>query len=1318
MPYLMNNTDTTLLASSPSNTFKTLPRNKWFTDPDFLNKLLVEISIYNTDTNALQFWGVHPASVIMDPVNGYIAYHEQTAAGAILELNSAAFVKSYGILSGNYRVTYKFYENAIGANTGTDSLFISAISPSRQEIEVSYLNTALEDSFVSFTKKYFYRNSKQYAFNKYVNFGNDVLALVLNSKNQVNSDGTQTLILKLYDVLSTDIAEKANLWITHFIIDEVEDTVSLEAPATSATSSLLYIADPDFTIDVKINKSQYIPYANYNDLIPAQSPLTVFSSDLTNKTNLYSVGGLFTGFATASDLYGINLFIDYSQYKNYVHFASAQSMLSNFYDKISKLELYSLQLYTSSLSSSVTTSFAGSSSIIYQNKINDIFNSFTRYEKFLYYESGSYFTSSYIDSQSAGATITKYDATWPKTGSAYPYVLYSTASTAVQNWYSDLLQETAWYDENNKDSLYNFVPEYIRLDPDGNADYLNFVNMIGEFFDNVWTYVEYYYKIQNRAEKLANSAPAELIWNILNNYGLNVNNGNDLVNLTKYYYGYDTTPSSSAELQTAEDLVTKEIWNRFLNNYIYMYKSRGTEKSIYALLNSYGVPRDLLTIREYGGFAQNTPNVGREFIFEDFTHVVDFEGSQSITVPWKKAAYGTAIQPFSSTWSSFDSISITSGSISSLTVSGTFYALITSGSIYVKGGFTGSIDNQITGSKTGSANGSILANISGSVSGTISGFAAGLRITSSKFIGEIDVLASASVSGSADQIYYFVNGMSGSGRLPDGIELKFRALNRGTSYEIFKVTSSTANTSFDLTLQRFTASGIETGSYYANEGNVGKLVFSMKPSSGNTVLMSSSYYPFYDENFYSVLIQRSNPSDTATSQTYTMWVKKYDELLNRTTITSTSSLTVTQSSYTNIFASSGTLYLGGHPESSNKFSGSIDEFRLWGEYINLDTFDFHAKYSLATEGVGFYSSLQTLIARMDFNTVYNLATTASIPNEAFNAGYATSFTTNNFTNEPDYPFNFSYYERISTITNPFLTPGSSNDNKIRLVDSYVSQSVLNSTSRINPLRVPSGSNFGNKIKDDTINEYVAIEGEHVDTTYTQDSDKVIIAFSAADLINDDIMAFYGNVNIMDPIADPMYIDLNYYPGLTTFRNIYSRNTKNDINAHDYLQYLNMYDKSMYDQIRDLIPVQANAAVGILYEQTMLYRNRFKLIDQSANNVEQEQTTIPQQDINPTANAMPNEGAVLSNPVIANGDVESKDAHAIYTFFTPLKPNKSEIDQRTPILIFPSKYKGVLNTSVDTTDGKPVVQVFKNDPKFLKVNSSDNPKLTVVTSTVS
>ena len=112
--------------------------------------------------------------------------------------------------------------------------------------------------------------------------------------------------------------------------------------------------------------------------------------------------------------------------------------------------------------------------------VDTTIDNFDGYEYFLYFNSGS--TSS-----------------WPKSTSTLPYTLYPTGSTQVAEWFGSTADGTVYYggqitsaslyDSNNNDALLNTIPSYLIEDP-ANEQYSLFIEMIGQHFDNVWTYTK------------------------------------------------------------------------------------------------------------------------------------------------------------------------------------------------------------------------------------------------------------------------------------------------------------------------------------------------------------------------------------------------------------------------------------------------------------------------------------------------------------------------------------------------------------------------------------------------------------------------------------------------------------------------------------------------------------------------------------------------------------------------------------------------------------------------------------------------------------
>lgn len=80
--------------------------------------------------------------------------------------------------------------------------------------------------------------------------------------------------------------------------------------------------------------------------------------------------------------------------------------------------------------------------------------------------------------------------------------------------------------------------------------------------------------------------------------------------------------------------LTKEIWKRILNNLPFLYKSKGTEKCLRALITCYGIPSSILEIKEYGGPDISESENTSEYHFDNFSYALDFSGSQFVSFPW------------------------------------------------------------------------------------------------------------------------------------------------------------------------------------------------------------------------------------------------------------------------------------------------------------------------------------------------------------------------------------------------------------------------------------------------------------------------------------------------------------------------------------------------------------------------------------------------------------------------------------------------------------------------------------------------------------
>jgi len=155
--------------------------------------------------------------------------------------------------------------------------------------------------------------------------------------------------------------------------------------------------------------------------------------------------------------------------------------------------------------------------------------------------------------------------------------------------------------------------------------------MIAQHYDTLWTYIDALSKLRTTEEHPKLGIPKQLVSTIADQYGIKILNGRQNADLWKYKLGVDTSGSyqstGSIFSKSYEDLVA-DIGRRMVINMPYLLKTRGTERSLKALMNIYGIPQTLFNIQEYGGPAiSGSEEVS---IVEDrFAYAIKFDGSNN-----------------------------------------------------------------------------------------------------------------------------------------------------------------------------------------------------------------------------------------------------------------------------------------------------------------------------------------------------------------------------------------------------------------------------------------------------------------------------------------------------------------------------------------------------------------------------------------------------------------------------------------------------------------------------------------------------------------
>ena len=388
-------------------------------------------------------------------------------------------------------------------------------------------------------------------------------------------------------------------------------------PQPVYVEDLNVMALPDFTINAETAQG------------PLSSKYETWESLLGSNEGVKNelLNSMFSSSAAKSAVLGI----DYRKYANFVHFSSAKERLDNFKYKIQLIEYYDSQ---SAVLSSSASPAAEINRIQFVTKKNNIVSKFDGYENYLYTESSSYENGSYGIFNAS---------TWPKSTSAKPHtLLHSTSSEAIA-WFTAQTAAALDHDVDNPYNLEKTIPAHVRLDPE-NANYMMFVNMIGQNFDHVYNYVDHMDMIHDRQNELHLGLSKDLVWDVLKSLGWNGINGYNFDDLWAYKLGtdesgnYQATDSGSSQTfvnassMPTED-ITKEVWSRTLNNLPHLLSSKGTERSVRALVNTYGLPPTVLRIKEYGGTPKEMST--KQYIkYENSGYSLNFDGSQRLRAPW------------------------------------------------------------------------------------------------------------------------------------------------------------------------------------------------------------------------------------------------------------------------------------------------------------------------------------------------------------------------------------------------------------------------------------------------------------------------------------------------------------------------------------------------------------------------------------------------------------------------------------------------------------------------------------------------------------
>lgn len=497
-----------------------------------------------------------------------------------IEIDPVKDIQNIGYTSGEFNSRYNFFRNILSNNIDR-ALFIKEISQDRTEIRLAS-TTLTNDEIESTVNNVINQiNSSSYYVDYLLNFGDNQQYVAVNIALNKATTGYEVLF-KMYESLPPEVQEKQTLWVVEekvspYVFDINLDTLIIPPPPPT-------LRGPNFDISIPNQGTVSTTYTNYDTALMTLQSLQ--NSSYQQLLNLMTTQS-------------ISINVDYTDFNNFTFFGSAYQRVANFYTKVQQIEDYInlINLYTPYVA---TTASLQTEINQYSSNINTLITQFDGYESYLYFESSSY--------------------AWPKSGSYKPYSLLSTGSAAVINWYGALTGSALDYDYNNYDNLVYAVPNFIR-DDENNAQYLTFLNMVGQYFDNIWIYLKAVTDINLANNNLNAGISKDLVYNQLQSLGIKLYNSQAGESVDQFLIGANTGSSifdndfsltgSYLNNIPRKDLLA-ELYKRIYHNLPLLLKTKGTKSGLEYLITTFGIPSrtyitgssissSILNVKEYGG---------------------------------------------------------------------------------------------------------------------------------------------------------------------------------------------------------------------------------------------------------------------------------------------------------------------------------------------------------------------------------------------------------------------------------------------------------------------------------------------------------------------------------------------------------------------------------------------------------------------------------------------------------------------------------------------------------------------------------------------
>ena len=327
-------------------------------------------------------------------------------------------VATQGFTNGKLYAVYNFVNLELASSLETP-YYLAEISSDRTEIRLKSNKIPTIDmkrSFVSLNRRL---KTPDYFDEIYISFGNNDYHIGVNMKyddvlgespkNPTKADrvkssngvGESSILIKLYDPLPTRFELLDELYVVTktaesqaYLVNFVNDYSSTEV------DKLISLRGPNSNLQINEFVNGSTTFKSKDNLLGTESSGS--KDQLLNRLAQK----------------GVTLNIDYStgSFEQYINFSSAKSQISNFVEKVSRIQAYEadIAIVTNTTASNAGVVQISESLATLYTKIENEITAFSGFDYYQYYATSS-------------------DA-YPKTGSVFPLTLEATQSIVAQNW--------------------------------------------------------------------------------------------------------------------------------------------------------------------------------------------------------------------------------------------------------------------------------------------------------------------------------------------------------------------------------------------------------------------------------------------------------------------------------------------------------------------------------------------------------------------------------------------------------------------------------------------------------------------------------------------------------------------------------------------------------------------------------------------------------------------------------------------------------------------------------------------------------------------